>query len=395
MLDYGYSLLNNPLLLIDMSFGYVASSGTGNLNDQPIWKYTIEHGIMPSDYVATIMANETQYLDSDLDDRQIISESPDTENLYKNFSIRVVQNKAVSGYLKVLEKNRDFTEFDQEVFLLLSKYVSIISGDTIQRHTFGMTLVENFLASILLRKLKGSEEIEARQSLFSVKLYENLHIITVKFRNMPDKDDAVYYTLRRLKSFFAKNIVTIINNSFVILYDSKNLEQALNKSMIERFVNLLADINCTANISLPFHKLDDVYRHYEQTLFCVDLRTLLQNQEPIVKYGDIFEYQMILNISQLVDMHSLLHPVVQKLLVIDKSNGSNLTETLFAFVKNHFNISTTAKAMFLHYNTLKHRINRITELTGFDPDDERDIFLILLSEKILVLLNQQKKENSL
>ena len=84
---------------------------------------------------------------------------------------------------------------------LLAKYVSIISSDTIQGHTFGMTLVENFLASILLRKLKGSEEIEARQSLFSVKLYENLHIITVRFRVMPDKDDTIYYTLRRLKSF--------------------------------------------------------------------------------------------------------------------------------------------------------------------------------------------------
>ena len=46
--------------------------------------------------------------------------------------------------------------------------------------------------------------------------------------------------------------------------------------------------------------------------------------------------------------------------------------------------------MFIHYNTLRYRINRITELTGIDFKNARTIFLISISERILNIQDMQR-----
>ena len=42
-------------------------------------------------------------------------------------------------------------------------------------------------------------------------------------------------------------------------------------------------------------------------------------------------------------------------------------KTLFAFFENHLNITETAKAIFIHRNTLLYRLERIEALTGLNP----------------------------
>jgi DNA-binding PucR family transcriptional regulator len=55
---------------------------------------------------------------------------------------------------------------------------------------------------------------------------------------------------------------------------------------------------------------------------------------------------------------------------IQKVMGSlseDLTETLETFLNHDLSISETAKALFIHRNTLIYRLDRITEFTGYNP----------------------------
>lgn len=100
---------------------------------------------------------------------------------------------------------------------------------------------------------------------------------------------------------------------------------------------------------------------------------------------------MIVTLGKQVNLTDLVHPAVKKLMEMEAQGENYLLDTLFMYNRNHCNISATAKAMYLHYNTLKHRIGRIEELTGFSGDSCRDFFLIALSEKILKVLECQRK----
>ena len=44
-----------------------------------------------------------------------------------------------------------------------------------------------------------------------------------------------------------------------------------------------------------------------------------------------------------------------------------LMSTLFALFENDLNVSGTARALFMHRNTLNYRLNKVRSLTGLDP----------------------------
>lgn len=79
-----------------------------------------------------------------------------------------------------------------------------------------------------------------------------------------------------------------------------------------------------------------------------------------------------------------LRPFVDQLLVPlaahDAAAGSELLRTLRTFLDGGAAVVPVARAMFLHPNTLRHRLGRITELTGRNPLDQvdRSAFLVAL-----------------
>lgn len=57
---------------------------------------------------------------------------------------------------------------------------------------------------------------------------------------------------------------------------------------------------------------------------------------------------------------------LQPLLAYDEREGTDLYRTLVAFVECGGNRVETARRLFVHYNTLRHRLHRIEELVGAD-----------------------------
>ncbi|WP_441957182.1 PucR family transcriptional regulator [Mycolicibacterium houstonense] len=67
-------------------------------------------------------------------------------------------------------------------------------------------------------------------------------------------------------------------------------------------------------------------------------------------------------------VHRLLVPLVDH----DKLNNSYLVPSLEAFLAPDNDISTAAAQLYVHVNTLRNRLAKITELTGANPLDEAD-----------------------
>lgn len=389
LLEYGYGILNNPLMLVDVSFAYVMSFGTNTLTDEPCWEYAIRNKILPSSYIAGIMENYyATHQNGEMTQTELLTE-PSSKHLTKHrqLSIKIIRNNYVIGYLKILELNRKITDYDKRVFMLLGRFASLLDSEAEQPLYYAPPQMERFFTSILKRRITSADEIETRQKYFGVKLYRHLFIINIRRREVPLGNDYIFYLLHKCKDIFPSNIVTMLENDCIILYDVRELDDAFNPEMLRQLTAALNELDCVADISLPFEHLSDACTYYQQTLDSAALRPILENCPVIQKYQDIFEYHMIVSLGKTVDLATLIHPVVQKLMEIDAQNGSNLLQTLFTYISMRCDISATAKAMFLHYNTMKGRISRIEELTGFSMENEQELFQIALSERIIRLMN--------
>ena len=59
--------------------------------------------------------------------------------------------------------------------------------------------------------------------------------------------------------------------------------------------------------------------------------------------------------------------------------GTALLETLSAFLEQTSSLEATARVLFVHPNTVRYRLRRVAEVTGYTPSDPRHAFTLRLA----------------
>ncbi|MGG1675720.1 PucR family transcriptional regulator [Neobacillus sp. NRS-1170] len=91
--------------------------------------------------------------------------------------------------------------------------------------------------------------------------------------------------------------------------------------------------------------------------------------------------RVLLSLSQNQEMKEIIMSTVEPLVEYNKQRNLDLIDTISTY--NHYqgNVSQTAKALFLHRQSLLYRLRKIEELTGLSLVDPDDLFLLDLSIK--------------
>jgi len=59
--------------------------------------------------------------------------------------------------------------------------------------------------------------------------------------------------------------------------------------------------------------------------------------------------------------------------------GADLLETLVAYLDNSGSVEATARSLFVHPNTVRYRLRRIAEVSGYHPADARSAYVLRLA----------------
>ncbi|MGO4957295.1 PucR family transcriptional regulator [Luteococcus sp. Sow4_B9] len=62
-----------------------------------------------------------------------------------------------------------------------------------------------------------------------------------------------------------------------------------------------------------------------------------------------------------------------------RAAGGDLLETCVSFLDHGCSVEATARDLFVHANTVRYRIKRIQDVTGYSPTDARDAYVLRLS----------------
>ena len=82
---------------------------------------------------------------------------------------------------------------------------------------------------------------------------------------------------------------------------------------------------------------------------------------------------------------TLIHPALLTLREHDRSAGTELFETLRAYLENERSLVKTAAALFIHRNTLLYRLEKLGQLVELDLDDSELRLYLMLSFRLLGL----------
>lgn len=62
-----------------------------------------------------------------------------------------------------------------------------------------------------------------------------------------------------------------------------------------------------------------------------------------------------------------------------QSAGSGVVETLQCYLDRGSSLEATARVLFVHVNTVRYRLRRVTDITGLDPTDSREAYTLRIA----------------
>jgi purine catabolism regulator len=121
-------------------------------------------------------------------------------------------------------------------------------------------------------------------------------------------------------------------------------------------------------ISRPVYDLDKLSAAKEEAKFALEINRKLQGAVSFVAfYEQTGIYKMLHRLSEPEVLRQYAEEKLGRLLSAGNKEADMLN-TLLALLQNGFNLQKTAKALYIHYNTLRYRLDKLREY-GIDPSD--------------------------
>ena len=158
----------------------------------------------------------------------------------------------------------------------------------------------------------------------------------------------------------------------------------LRANDIPELENLLKDSRPLTNhimgVSMPFNRTDGLALAFRQALFSLEQGA--ESGHTVCHCQDYaFEYLLGQMKMHSIEME-LMHPALRILKEYDEKKKTNFHETLYQYLAHDRNLVDTAKAMYIHRNSLLYRIRKIKSLVHSELETRQERLYIQLSYAI-------------
>ena len=215
-------------------------------------------------------------------------------------------------------------------------------------------------------------------------LHEKMRVLLIRllnFRVQEQKDQVLKYLRENLGNDFVtgemgRDIILVAPAQEVF-----DIFQWLNDHLagMERLVGSKFLIGVGREVG----SIREVKYSYRQARRAVNTAMEVPSLGAIVHYDQLGIYRLLEEISGKQEMHAYVKDHLQVLIDYDCKNNTNLMETLQMYFAEGGQLKQVAEKMFLHYNTVKYRIERIEQLLGISFDDPHQRLSLEVAVKAL------------
>ena len=390
LVEVAAGALENPLVVVDPSYHYIASSGvTPGVNENSAYARVMREEMAFGDILEDGVAHIE---DERIDERLSRSRGP----LVCHNSIlglnTMTQNVNVHGIclarVMLMAHERPFAEGDAKLFGLVCRTI----GQELQKgevFIVGSAQMEAYFLRRLLEDEQPTPEATARRlSLLGLTPLPALFVIAVQPNGRPFSTRDEESLRAQLSPILLKSLTTSYEGGLVILAsrDEGPTLTAYDRRTLRRIAK---DNDVLVGVSNVFGDICEVRRHLAQALAAIRLGstyTKVLDDSHVYSYFDYSPMELFDIANDRVNVLNYVHPAIWALLDHDRRHGSELVETLYAYMQNGCSTARTALLLCLHKNTLLYRLGRIREITGNDLSSGEDLFLFHLSIRALLYL---------
>jgi DNA-binding PucR family transcriptional regulator len=125
----------------------------------------------------------------------------------------------------------------------------------------------------------------------------------------------------------------------------------------------------------------DFPRSHREAQLALKLQKAARGLDQVTVFEDLGVYQVLSQIPDTGSVERFVHHWLGTLLDYDTKKRSDLVATLSGYLEWGGNYDATAKALSVHRSTLKYRLQRIREVSGYDISDADTHFNLQLATR--------------
>ncbi len=396
-----YNFVRNPVILVDSRWRLIVQYDPDDLLRD--LKLKVQQCVFPQEFLNTLPKKI-------IGNAKIITRPYPDENGSLVTRVGLLEDdNSIYGYVIVFEMNHqtsylDFIALESATIPLVLERVKAKQLNEVRhqlRQDFFDDLLQGKIESVnAVTSLAEIHHMDTRNTYLCmvIKFYDAEALIekSEDFRNnyLHFKQNVISQ-IDELAQKNGKNTVSIHRSNLIISFIQVHSEQKDKqvKDFLCEFPDLVADQirelggqKFTIGIGTPIEDYLNIRKSYIQANEAI---RYLSNYGAncICFYEDCIVDQLIDSVGDRQVLESFSRLSLGKLLDYDRSHGTNLIETLEVYFECNGNVSTAAKKLFLHRNSLIYRIDKIKEILNSDLKDSTELLALQVGLRVMKILN--------
>ena len=331
--------------------------------------------------------------------------------------IDVVNKEQKFGYIMLLSdrSDRTYPDTDSNIYKTAIEYASIVIILRMQIRISNRMIEEkyysSFVCDLMLNNIKTREEINTRAHLYgwdldgggfvaiidinNIKKYYLRDLDTGTNEKLQKYTDRIFDTsIKCIKQAFPSTIY-YSQSDFIAFLITGKLPVSARKTLADTFSqiqhSLLSAVPFTISMGVGMYVDDiiNIHNSYQQAKQVIQTVYQIQQFNRLFFYDQIGIYRLLFSISSNNEAIEFCDKYVKPLQQYDAQHHANLIETLQSIINCGWNLKLASEKLFLHYNSVKYRFQKICDLLEIDLRDNSRHTEIELALKIYLIQKNQ------
>ena len=331
--------------------------------------------------------------------------------------IDVVNKEQKFGYIMLLSdrSDRTYPDTDSNIYKTAIEYASIVIILRMQIRISNRMIEEkyysSFVGDLMLNNVKTREEINTRAHLYgwdldgggfvaiidinNIKKYYLRDLDTETNEKLQKYTDRIFDTsIKYIKQAFPSTIY-YSQSDFIAFLITGKLPVSARKTLADTFSqiqhSLLNAVPFTISMGVGMYVDDiiNIHNSYQQAKQVIQTVYQIQQFNRLFFYDQIGIYRLLFSISSNNEAIEFCDKYIKPLQQYDDQHHANLIETLQSIINCGWNLKLASEKLFLHYNSVKYRFQKICDLLEIDLRDNSRHTEIELALKIYLIQKNQ------
>ena len=211
-------------------------------------------------------------------------------------------------------------------------------------------------------------------------------VIVLEVTGQPD-DDVLYALRRALREQGVTALAGMLGGSVVLLAPDGPIDwETMRKATMAQ----LGGGHCRLGVGDACPRPSGLPRSLREARLALRLQKASAAAERTSVFADLDVFRMLSSVEDLTDIEHFTDKWLGALASYDRDKHADLLNTLTQYLRHGGGYEVTARILSVHRSTLKYRLQRIRELTGYDLTDPETHFNLQLATRAWLTLKAMR-----